>query len=236
MREALDLKKKTKSLGHPNDSINTGWMVTFNDMVTILLTFFVLILSMSDMDAMKIDQISRAIHETLGFKSAHNQDMLTIHGQNVENEAAGAKREQELSGLEIEILSLPGVEVRKDAGTIAVRMEEKMLFDPGSAALRTDSQRILMPLVAVLGKNEMLIHVEGHTDNQPTVSALFPSNWELSVARAVSIVMFLEGNGIAANRLSVVGYGDTKPVVENHDLHGRQKNRRVEIKLTYREE
>ena len=235
MREAIGLKKRAKSLGHPDDSRNAGWMVTFNDMVTIILTFFILILSMSDMDVMKIDQISRAIHETLGFKSAYNQDMLTIHEQNGENEAGSIRREKEISGLAIEVASFWGMEVRRDAGSIAVKMEEKMLFDPGSAILKKDGQRILMPLIAVLGKNEVLIHVEGHTDNQPIASAFFPSNWELSVARAVSVVMFLEENGIAANRLSVVGYGDAKPVADNQDFYGRQKNRRVEIKLTYKE-
>ena len=220
---------------HPGDLRNTSWLVTFNDMVTLIMTFFILILAMSDMDAMKIGKITRSLHETFGFKSAHNQDVLMVHGQSGENGAGNIKKEQELSGLEIEIASLPGTDVRRDAGGVTVTMEEKALFDQGSATLKKDSQRILMSLVSILKKNEMLIHVEGHTDSQPIASTLFPSNWDLSVARAVSVIMFLEESGIVANRLSVVGYGDTKPVMENQDSYGQQKNRRVAMKLTYRE-
>jgi len=234
MRNASGLKRNAKLLGQPDNSGNAGWLITFNDMVTLLMTFFILIIAMSDMDTAKIGQITQAIHETFGIKSTHNQDVLTVHEQNGENEATAVRREEELSGLEIEIASLQGAEVRRDAGGITVTMGEKTLFDQGSATLMKDGQSMLMPFIAALGKNEMLIHVEGHTDSQPITSVLFPSNWELSVARAVSVVMFLEENGIAANRLSVVGYGDTKPVAENQDLYGRQKNRRVEIKLTYR--
>ena len=230
------MKKNTKPWGHQDDLGNAGWLVTFNDMLTIIMTFFILILSMSDMNALKIDQIAQAINETFRVKSpVHNQGALTIHEQNRENGAVSIRRAQELSGLAIEIASLMEAEVRKDAGGITVTMEEKTLFDQGSATLKENGQRILISLITVLEKKEMLIHVEGHTDSQPIVSALFPSNWELSIARAVSVVMFLEENGITASRLSAAGYGDTKPVVENQDLYGRQKNRRVEIKLTYRE-
>lgn len=236
MKEALKLKKRTKLLPHPDDSRNAGWLITFNDMVTIILTFFILALSMSDMNVMKIDQITRAIQETFGATSAHNQDVLTLHEQNRESEAANARREQELSGLEVEIASIAGAEARRDAGGVTVTMEEKTLFDPGSATLKKDSQHVLTPLITVLKKNEMLVHVEGHTDSQQIASTLFASNWDLSIDRAVNVAMFLEESGIAANRLSVVGYGDTKPVTGNHNFSGRQKNRRVEIKLTYREE
>jgi chemotaxis protein MotB len=193
-------------------------------------------ISMSDMNEVKVVQILQAFHETFGFKAAHDQGLLSPQEQNARGATEeGINRERELSGAAVEIASLPGAEVSRDADGITVTMEEKTLFNPGSATLREDSQRVLTLLATVLKKNEMLIHVEGHTDNLPVANASFPSNWELSAARAVSVVVFLEKNGIAANRLSVVGYGDAKPVAENHDFSGRQKNRRVELKLTYGE-
>ena len=230
MKRAL---RKEKSAEPSGGLRSATWLTAFNDTVTLMLTFFILILAMSDVSAAKVELLARAVHETFGARVVHDQNVPAVRDKR--GEAVNTGNEQDLSGLVIEIASLPGVEVQRDAGGVRITMEEQVLFDSGSATLKRGSHRFLMPLVSVLKKNEMLIGVEGHTDSQPIATALFPSNWELSVSRALSVVMFLEENGIAADRLSVAGYGDTKPVAEEHDSYGRQKNRRVEIKLTYRE-
>ena len=115
-------------------------------------------------------------------------------------------------------------------------MNEQVLFAPDSDELSAESRRLLMTLVPLLKESQAFITVEGHTDNQPVKVERFPSNWELSTARAVSVVNFLEHEGgIDPQRMSAVGYGDAKPITGNTSPQERQENRRVEINLKYQE-
>jgi len=228
--------KKTTAVTEAT-GIGGRWLVTFNDMITLILTFFVLILAMSDMDKASIDQVSQSVSEAFGIGGIRAPLVLPRTVQpSVDRGQIQADRNAEISKMAIKIASLPGMEAQTGQGEVRVMMNEKVLFEPGSDVLGKNSRQVLMSLVPVLRETGAFITVEGHTDDRPVDKNRFSSNWELSTARAVSVVTFLlEEGGIAPERLSAAGYGDARPRAANHDAQARQINRRVEIKLKFQE-
>jgi chemotaxis protein MotB len=130
---------------------------------------------------------------------------------------------------------LGGAEVKGAAGEITVTMVDKILFKSGEAALTPEGEQLLAKLGGVLKNDDKLIEVSGHADNQPVESSLkqqFPTNWELSTARATNVVRFLEEKErLKGRRLKASGYGSSRPVASNATAIGRAKNRRIEILL-----
>lgn len=118
---------------------------------------------------------------------------------------------------------------KTDEGFKAV-VSAPVLFESGNDALNPGVFPVLDGIIEIARKNSLEVQIEGHTDNVPINTLKFPSNWELSTMRAVNILRYLQRSGaIPSNRLIAVGYGDTKPVVDNETAEGRQKNRRIEI-------
>jgi chemotaxis protein MotB len=122
--------------------------------------------------------------------------------------------------------------VRIQRGRMVVEMAENILFDSGRADLKQQGQTALVQVAGVLASiPEREFQITGHTDNVPIKSARFPSNWELSTTRALTVARFLASNGVPENRLSAAGYADTQPVVSNDTPENRAQNRRIEIVL-----
>ena len=119
--------------------------------------------------------------------------------------------------------------IDRAADRLVIRMKSAILFAEGQAALTPKAQEVLAGLTPVLAKAPSRLRVEGHTDDLRISSPQFPSNWELSTARAISVVGFLEEHGIARDRLSVAGYGEFHPLAPNDSAERRALNRRVEI-------
>lgn len=213
------------------------WLVTFNDMITLILTFFVLILSMSDMDKPSIDQISQSVSEAFGVGGIRKPLVTPRTVQpSLDRGQIEAEKNLDVSRMAIQIASLPGMEAQTTPEGIRITVNEKVLFPSDSEVLSENSRQVLLALVPILKASDAAITVEGHTDDHPVEDGRFPSNWELSTARAVSVVAFLaENGGIAPERLSAVGYGDTRPRAANDNEKNRQMNRRVEIKLKFQE-
>ena len=122
-----------------------------------------------------------------------------------------------------------GIEVIVNEGSISFRISSELLFASAEAELAEAGLDVLDRLVPTLAGNAYRILVEGHTDNLPISTARFPSNWELSSARASSVVRYLQLNGIAATRMSATGFADTRPLADNASAAGRAGNRRVEL-------
>lgn len=124
-------------------------------------------------------------------------------------------------------------------GKLTVNMVEAVLFDSGKAEVKKEGLVVLQKVVDVLkDAKDKVIRVEGHTDNVPIAGALvrvYPTNWELSAARAVNVTRFLQAQGIDPAQLSAVGYGEFKPVADNETKEGKAKNRRIEIVLVPKE-
>lgn len=114
---------------------------------------------------------------------------------------------------------------------ISVDINASVLFAPGDAQLGPSAVAALQAVARVLANAEYPITVEGHTDNDPIKTAMFPSNWELSVVRASSVVRLFQGNGVAPWRLTAAGYGEQRPVAPNDTPEGRSRNRRVTLTI-----
>lgn len=140
-----------------------------------------------------------------------------------ELEALGERLQDALSGLVSQNL----VRVRRGADYLEVEIQSDILFASGSAAPSPLAVDTVRRIGAVLRAEANAIRVEGYTDDRPIATALFPSNWELSAARAASVLHELEDAGIAPRRLSMVGYGEHQPVADNATEEGRNENRRV---------
>jgi chemotaxis protein MotB len=121
------------------------------------------------------------------------------------------------------------VDISQVGDTIEIQMKSQMLFDSGSARLAPSAFGVLESVGSILAPVANGIRVEGHTDNVPISTLQFPSNWELSAARAASVVHFLMRLGVAPSRLAAIGFGEHRPVADNGRDEGRQRNRRVTI-------
>lgn len=233
-----------------------GWIVTFADMMSLLLCFFVLLLASSSMDAMKFRAIADSMRETFSFnkepipgearpKISHsptiklpprNQQSKAEGGQGVldasiQHEAAMKKAKDEID-LFIGTQGLSKyIETRVDGDKLRVVNSNPLNFPAGDARLLESSFRYLDMLLVVLQKFDFDIIVEGHTDNRPINNEVYRSNWELSAGRAASFVLYLEANGIDPARLAVHGYGPHRPVASNDSEETRGRNRRIEVLL-----
>ena len=128
------------------------------------------------------------------------------------------------------------VAIAQEGNRLSVNLAEQILFPSGSDDIQAGGKKVLRKVIDVLRRvTDKQIGVEGHTDNVPIAGGLrrrFPSNWELSTARAVTVVRFLEQGGIHPRQLAAVGYGEHRPIASNSSPEGRKKNRRIEIVLT----
>jgi chemotaxis protein MotB len=124
------------------------------------------------------------------------------------------------------------VEVLSTAQSVTVRISDKILFASGKALLEDGGRALVQRLSAILASTGGIISIEGHTDNIPIKTAQYPSNWELSAARAAMVVRELVAMGLPGNRLRAIGYAETKPVAQNNNSEGRASNRRVELVIT----
>ncbi|WP_165927521.1 OmpA family protein [Halomonas marinisediminis] len=125
--------------------------------------------------------------------------------------------------------SLEGIEVTRVAEGLNLRIQDRLLFLSASDELTEAGTEVVERLVDILQRHEGTISVEGHTDSQPIRTSRFPSNWELSSARALAIVHQLRRAGIAMERLRAIGYAETRPLADNDTAEGRARNRRVEV-------
>lgn len=126
------------------------------------------------------------------------------------------------------------VDTELSASGVHIRLGSKVLFDVGDARLKSKAFPILKEIAAIIRTENNEVYVEGHTDNIPIHTKKFPSNWELSTARAMSVVRFLHNvEGIDAKKLAAVGHGEYRPLVPNTSPERRARNRRVEIFIKY---
>lgn len=222
-----------------------AWMVTFSNLLTLLLAFFVMLLVMSSMDTKKIRSAFGFFTGILGplelGSSGELSKIVVIPPLdlpiNTSLFEAGVRRENELEVEQVKA-GLKGkgleknVKIRLEKRGLVLTFPENILFDPGSGQINPSSIPVLKGLSSVLKSSSLAVRIEGHTDNVPLKTPLFSSNWELSTARAVNVLKYLAEIGdISPERLSAAGYGDSKPLLPNNTSGRRAKNRRVEFVL-----
>lgn len=217
------------------------YMNTYGDMVTLLLTFFVLLLSMASFEPVKFIQAMQAIQG--GFGILESFPTIAINPL-IKTPKYGTKeklRKESMDDVEKmrETLKKSGLEeavkVKVTETGVAVMLQDPVGFRSGDAELSPSSRQALEEVVRLLEKNpQAQVRVEGHTDDVPIHSARYPSNWDLSSARALNVVKFLaERSKLNPAGMSAVGYGEHRPLAPNVSNENRSKNRRIEIYLDY---
>jgi len=193
-----------------------GWLTTYADMMTLLMTFFVLLFAMSTLDPVKLAQFG----DTLGDQQGSKKKAKKVSLSQINKEVKKLVVEQELQSQ---------VQVRMDARGVTMEIASDLAFGSGTANLSSSIKSFLVKMVGTMQKATYAIAVEGHTDNVPIRSTQFPSNWELSSARAAAVIRFLVDQGIEPDKFRAIGYGDTAPKVPNDSRENQAKNRRVDI-------
>ena len=217
-------------------------MVTYADLVTLLLTFFVLLLSFSTLDNRKIKEALGSLRGAMGV--LHKADQV-VHGKkvimpikNLQPRVNRYKSEEVAERLNKQLRE-EGVRhkvgIRKTHEGVVLSLVDAVLFRPGSAELTDGGKEALHDVARLLNGFQSDIRVSGHTDNAPIPEKyrhIFPSNWELSTGRALAVMHHLtEGENMPDKPFSVAGYAGTKPIQSNLFSKGRAANRRVEITL-----
>jgi chemotaxis protein MotB len=188
------------------------WLYSYADLMTQLLIFSILMLT------------------ALGMKELNPDAVKT------EQEQAEAKKAEVLAHAVDEIQAYvnrqglgDAMVIDRSADRLVIRMKSAILFGEGQAVLAPNAVKIIDGLIPSLSLTANTLRIEGHTDDVPIKTAQFPSNWELSTARAISVAQRLEAGGVDRTRLSVAGYAEFHPIVANDGAEQRAKNRRVEI-------
>ncbi|SMF37545.1 OmpA family protein [Desulfovibrio gilichinskyi] len=231
---------KPKNNDPPPEEGLPPWMATFADMVTLLLCFFVLLLSFASNDAEKFKELLGSIQDAFGVTIERPEaDFLALTPSDLERkEIKMDSNDKRLLGLVLHIKALLNEDAatRKSSGVNADRdgvlmsTDSASLFQPGTATLKPGAEKTLNKVISVLKENNYDLVVRGHTDNSETGSEKFPTNWELSSARAARALRYIAEHGdISTKRLKAVGYADTQPLVKNDTPANREKNRRIEF-------
>ena len=236
--------------GTSTNSHQDTWVISYIDILTLLLTLFVILLAMSDFypDIASLKQVS------VNMNKPENQNILADSGDEMQGDKQTEERsvvqdlveskthEQRMPSFSHEQINVlirdikksrldHQIEISKEKDHVNLVISDKILFSPGSADLKSGGLELLSQLAVIINDSKLNMSIEGHTDNVPINNAHFPSNWELSSTRATMVTRHLIANDIAPDRIRAIGYADTRPRLENDTSEGRKRNRRVSIIL-----
>jgi len=241
------LRKRTGA-----DEIETGgWLTTYSDLVTNLLCLFVLLFSFATIDDEKFEQFTRSLQSSFlemsdGAIYVENNghslvsliaDYNAVGAQSSVTSNANAEEDMTLEDFKTNVretisdLQLDEyVSVIDETEEVTLRFNSLVLFDSGSAEIKDSGKEVLKKLGDFLARLDSEILIQGHTDNLPINTPLFPSNWELSTKRATNVVRYLIDNcGVDPAKITPTGNAEFRPVAPNDTEENRQKNRRIDI-------
>ncbi|MCM0082460.1 OmpA family protein [Geomonas sp. Red32] len=221
------------------------WLVSYGDLLTLLFAVFVTLYAMSQADVKKAEEAAASMRQAFGITSPKGAAVKTsVIGAGeagvLQLPPAGGRKlanEDDLRGIKA---SLDAYLLKAGAGNrvrvsltrrgLVVSLKEAGFFDSGSAVLKQDPSEVLATIASILKETSNDCRVEGHTDDLPIATPAFPSNWDLSSARATNVVKRLTGQyGVDPRSVSATGYGQYQPMADNATGEGRAQNRRVDI-------
>ncbi len=215
--------RRTRGQKKTQDHSSERWLLTYADLITLLLGLFVILYAMSQVDSGKYSRVVQALGGMFG-----NTVMLEGGNSVLPNQREDI--EARVRSAMYEDLQNQMVSVSQDTRGVVVHLAEELLFPSGSATLKGASLSRLDLLGAVLKTLSNELRIEGHTDDVPISTAAFPSNWHLSVARAMTVGDYLMGRiNLDPERVTIVGYSQYKPLEPNTTAENKAKNRRVDI-------
>ena len=220
-----------------------GWLAAFGDLMSLLLCFFVLLLSMSSMDAKKV---SEAIGSLAGAMSVLEGGTKTEISKQRIQESAPIEAKDETNEIVNRIKQVvsdsnemrkkgqgPAVTIEESQDGFVIRLPASLLFKPGSAKIENEDAILFLKRMALIVDtlpNDVEVSVQGHTDaGSPGNDSLYKDNWELSAGRALAVLQELLHDGVKPQRIHAAGYGEFRPAATNATEQGRAKNRRVEL-------
>lgn len=217
-----------------------AWMTTYSDLVTLLLTFFVLLLSMASMDPVRFTEASSSLKDAFGMHNepAHVEFAIPVLPSPPITQYSPILQqttEKVYDKIKSQIDSLRlnnniGV-VKRDDDSIILRINDSILFNQGQARIAPQALSTLRAVADIIRPLPMDLRIEGHTDDTKIARDVF-SNWDLSVARSVAVMRYYtQGELLPLDRMSAIGYGMTRPIVPNRDEATRALNRRVDFVL-----
>jgi len=217
-----------------------AWLLTYADLVTLILVFFVLLFSLSRRELRNITDALKSFEIAIGNEIPKTSLFDMIDTGSPEKR----KKLDQLTGMrEVDVfkeiksfiskISLgESVNVEFTEGKIVLRVEGGVLFRSGSSDLLPEASHILLDIIQIIQDSPHYdIDIQGHTDDRPISTPKFTSNWELSAIRATTVLRYLIENGVSEERLTATGFADLRPVASNYTPKGRRKNRRVEFVL-----
>lgn len=211
-----------------------AWLVTYSDLVTLLLTFFVLLLSMANLDKMKFNDALGSLKGAFGLSGKVEKIEIakpTIISFAPMDDDYVSRLYQRIQTVMTRLRIDKDIDLVKDRGAVVLRVKESILFDSGSTTVRPEAYPILRNVAELVRPLPLNMRIEGHTDDIPSGNQQL-SNWDFSVQRAVSTLKFFANEGILPlERMSAVGYGEQQPMVPNTSPEQRAMNRRVEFVL-----
>lgn len=229
------MRKKKHEEEHENAE---RWLITYADLITLLLAFFILMYTMSKQDAQKYQEITGQLKAIFtggigvagkGSTLGKTPTELSFKG----GEGSGVRElERQIRGVDEQSKGANAgrISVFADDRGIVVRAMEKAFFEEGRADLSDQAKKALDAIVPVIKGMNSHLRVEGHTDNVPIRNSIFKSNWELSVMRATEVVRYLiEQHDYPTDKISAAGYAEYRPIASNDSVTNRGLNRRIEM-------
>ncbi len=210
-----------------------AWMVTFSDMVTLLLTFFVLLLSMANMDKIKFEEAAGSLRSAFGVMGGGSQTTISkpkvVEFAPIQDDFTSRLYQRMLTQMN-QLKIDRRIQLVKDRGAVILRVDAAILFASGQTEVSPEAYPVLRDVAALIANLPLNLRIEGHTDDTPPASGL--SNWDISIARAVSTLKFFEReNLVPLDRMSAVGYGSRRPLTPDKSEAAQALNRRVEFVL-----
>ena len=212
----------------------SSWLITYSDMMTIILCFFIVFFTLTAEEASMLEKVKEALTTEVEDLNQENETLkeekeslaALLFGDNDSDSA-----ENFLDYLESNDL-MESVYIMEEERGLVIRFKDGVLFASGQAGISEGGYEILDEIVGKIKDIDNLIIIEGFTDNIPIRTSEFPSNWELSVARAIGVAKFMiDDRGIEEERISVSGFGEQRSIDTNDTEEGRANNRRIEITI-----
>jgi chemotaxis protein MotB len=217
-----------------------AWTVTYGDLMSLLLVFFIMLFAISEVRVQKFKQVSKSLQFSFGVSdsaafidpyddgTAGEED--EIMSEQVDNQLGHINEKLESFIAEHELANHLTVEQNRVGVTL--KIQDMLLFDIGSALLKEETREITEKLSEIIIDIAVPVIISGHTDSSPISSEKYPSNWELSGARASALARLFISSGLPTQGIHIEGYAEFKPVDSNDSVSGRAKNRRVELLYT----
>jgi len=223
---ADEIVRKRKNFNKPDaGGDDEPWLVTYSDLMTLLMTFFVLMFSISSIDPVKLEQLGDSVGKALGGTQKKTTQQFSM--KEIYEKVTDVIEQEQLKGV---------IEVEASTRGVSIKIPSAVSFTSGSADLDPRIFPILNKFAPMISQSKFPIAIEGHTDSVPIKSGQYPSNWELSAARSAQVVRYFIDLGLPADRFRAIGYADTRPrapgqTIEeaNQDEARKSQNRRVEI-------